>query len=631
MTALLNTPEYRLTYNRALAAIPEHVVGREGVPDLTDPLHSYLYLEKRRQVTIDSVKQRPLLRLWDGSHRYIGQIAQEKSVTVEELMTDSGAGTCVVRHDNWLSQFILYDRRAIEDLHFTVDPIPTMPDWRNRWGGKILAVNAKRDREGLHTVELEALSNREHYKHILAGANPISPPEAQFPKMWVLPLNCRTAVGITAFINLARQYCPFLSIPTNIFNPMGWLGGGGFANLNPLNWPVQVAFINPLFDQSRFSVLSSRWSDMHTVTAPMLEDAGCMVRAYTWLEGDPTSPHTELRAGLDGIPLFGTALRRIADKIGIPASLDELCRPTRNCVVLSVEDKSGTTGPTGTLIDGPIKLAAATADDMITEIVYPVDENVYDADTGAQEGAFFQKLTLTAAAAPWPVFRDNDYSGIIESNRTVHSCTAKTIMVGGHSPSWVNQLQTFAIKYGLSELSQALLAMSPGMGAPGPTSQIPQTPGLEEMYQGQLDDCLLAFQRYTDIKRALWMGDHAYLEHKEQGAGTAYTVAGVLDLRTGHWKTRDYTSFKTTIRNGAPYLVNKDFTLGDRLAFQQGNLLYVDQCYGIKLTYDRDTFPDYDLQIGKGTEEEDPVMRATRTLAQLWNTVGLAMGSSEMF
>ena len=48
---------------------------------------------------------------------------------------------------------------------------------------------------------------------------------------------------------------------------------------------------------------------------------------------------------------------------------------------------------------------------------------------------------------------------------------------------------------------------------------------------------------------------------------------------------------KTTIRNGAPYLVNHDFTLGDRLAFQQGNLLYVDQCYGIKLTYDRSTFP----------------------------------------
>ena len=78
MAVTLNTPDYRLTYNQALAAVPGHLVGREGVPDLTHPLHSYLYLEKRRQVTIDSVKQRPLLRLWDGSHRYLGQIAQAK-------------------------------------------------------------------------------------------------------------------------------------------------------------------------------------------------------------------------------------------------------------------------------------------------------------------------------------------------------------------------------------------------------------------------------------------------------------------------------------------------------------------------------------------------------------------------
>jgi hypothetical protein len=117
------------------------------------------------------------------------------------------------------------------------------------------------------------VSNREHLVHLLAGANPIFPPEVQLPKMWVLPWNCRTALSITMFINLARQFFPFLSIPTNIFNPGGWIGTG-LQGIDPLSWPIQVQFVNPIFDQSRFIIYTSRWTDMHTTTAPHLEDAG---------------------------------------------------------------------------------------------------------------------------------------------------------------------------------------------------------------------------------------------------------------------------------------------------------------------------------------------------------------------
>lgn len=571
------------------------VVGLDGVPDQkTSPVAAWRYLEGRRRIITDSWRQRPLIRLWDKNMQYVATISQEVSVNVEELMKDSGKGEIVIRRNNWLSNFILYDRRAEEDLHITVDPNPLNRNWRTRWGGKVINVRAKRDAEGLHTVTLECTTMREHVKHILAIANPVFPPELQPLRMYVTPGNTRTVVSLAFAINLARQYFPPLAVIDNIFNPTYWLTAR-LGNFNPLNWPIQVAFVNPLTDQSRTTVFASRDSDMHTATAAILEDAGCMIRAYTWLEEDEDSPHTELGE-------FG-----------------ELLRPTRNCIILAVEDKSGVTGPTGTAFDGFLNLIAATADDFITETLFNLDQ-----DGDGQTDPFFRKLLGVAPKPPWVVFRDDEHSGIIESERAVHASTARTIHAGGRSPQWLNQLQTFGIKYLLSQLSAVI---SYGLGA----YQQPGTPGLEELYQGQLDNTLFSMMRFTDLKRALLSGEFAFLEHKERGSGVAYTLAGVLDLRTGAWKTRAYTSFKVSIRNGAPYVLGEDFTLGDRLAFEMARVLHVDQCTAWRLSYDINTPLQVELSIGADSEEEDPVGRALRVAQAAWAFIGMLMGSEGAF
>lgn len=127
------------------------------------------------------------------------------------------------------------------------------------------------------------------------------------------------------------------------------------------------------------------------------------------------------------------------------------------------------------------------------------------------------------------------------------------------------------------------------------------------------------------------MGDMAFLEMFEQGSGSAYTVSGLMALRSGHWKSRAYTSFQTTVRNDAPYCVDLDYTLGDRLGFQMANIIHVDQCTGIRRSYDENTPMRIELSIGRDIEEEDPVARATRTLAQMWNFVGVFFGSQDLF
>jgi hypothetical protein len=592
-------------------------IGKGGPPDpVNNPYSAYAYLDGYRQLILQSAHQRPLVRLWDQDHNFIGQIAQEISVEAEEIYCDTGAATVNIRKDNWLSDFILYDRLSIEDLHLTIDPMPTRRSWDTRWGGKITTVNAKRDSQGLHTIQLQAVHNREHLKHILALANPIFPPEFQIPKMWILPWNCRTAMFISLFLNLARQLDPLLAIPDNFANPAAWLGALINGAISPLGWPIQPQFINVIEDTSRFEVFAARASDFHTASAAIMEDAGCIWRAYTYIYGeDTTSPHPE---------------------VGL--------MPTRSCVVLACEDKSGITGPTGTFADGFISAIAATGDGLITDTIIPQFAPNGQAYTLANQGegplqsmntASLQGFFGVAPAPPTVVFQDGNYSQIVESNHAVHGATAKTIEVGGKSPGWVNDLITFGIKYGLSQLSDVIeyAYVAAGFGAVGAQGavQATGTPGLDELYQGELDDTVLAYERWSDPGRELWGGAMGFLEKFQQGTGTAYTVSGVLSLRAGIWATRNYVSYKTTVRNAAPYIYNYDYTLGDRVGFQMDQIIFCDQVASSKFNWDINTPVNYTIAVGTDRNEMDPVSSAITAIAGVWNAFGMFAGSQELF
>lgn len=595
-------------FDQEIASTPAYrkaITGIDGKPDVkADPMDAYRYIVRRRNVIIRSFKQRPLIRVWDKNMRYIGRITAEKSVEWEDMMYSAGTARLVILRNNWLMDFLIQDVRADEDLHITIDPRRTKRHWSERWGGKVTAAHIKRTAEGIHEVELECISNYEHWRHIYFAANPILPPEVQFPKIFIFPMNIRTATTYTATLNLARQYVPFLSIPTNLLNPGHWLvpivdpalptaqRPRTMGNLNPLDWPVQMAFVNALIDQSRFSFVVSRWTAAETACDPLLKDAGCFMKPITWLEEDDTSPHTEL-----------------AELVG-----ERLARPTRNCVVFQCVNKSRVTGPTGTLFDGILNLVAATADDSITELIFPVDS-----DLDGVTDPLFRKWLGVAPAKPKVVFRDGEYSGIIESDRIQFKAKARTVFTGGKSPQWVNQAQTFAIRYALSQLAQVI---NYALGA----YQQPGTEGLDNLYQGQLDDVLLAFQKYTDPRRVFAMGSHAFLEHAEQGSGTAYTVSGAVTLRQGIWKTRPHTASKVSIVNGYPWIFYEDFELGDAIGFEIAGVIFTDQVNSVRHSYSNEEALKVDLSIGTDADEEDPFARSLRAAQAIWGVVGMILG-----
>lgn len=550
-----------------------------------------MHLLERRFAYMNRRTKAPLIRVWDREMRFIARVENLDRWDWEELANDDGEAhiTFSGKDMEWLREILTYQIDDDEDIHVTIDPDPDKPhDWRARWGGKVVTIEGEDNPGEASITTLNCISNRRHLKGIYLAANPIFPMEVQLPKMFLWGGPTVTTCAFATWINCFRLFSlnGFYPIPRNIFAPEAWL-----QNLSPLNWPVQVMPVNPILDQSRWCTVGSRWKDAHTVLSPVMKDAGVICRAYTWLEGDP-APYT----------MFGPELA-------------EVLKPTRSCVILSFENKSGVTGPTGTMVDGALNLFAATLDDLITETVIPLDT---DRDT--ETDPFFRKLLLVAPKPPAIVWRDVGYGNVRKSKFVIHKSQATDIVVGGKSPQWVNQAITFAIRYGISQLAQVVL----GMEAPG-------VEGLDNLYQGQLDDVFLAFQRYVNPLRSSKAGSYAFREYFHQGHGSAYTLNAFQDLAAGDAAMKAYRSQQFDVGDAQPYILNEDYWLGDRVGVEQRGIHYTQHVTATRAAGSRTEVGRPTISFGDDTREEDPVARGFRTMGNIANFAGLLAGSGDLF
>jgi hypothetical protein len=618
--------------------------GASGVPDLlTSPLQCASYLTGLRDLAVQQGKQRPLIRLGDANLDILTELRGELSCSLEELLADTGKTVLKIHHDNWLVDYLTKQTMPVADLHLIIDPIPTQQNWRWRWGGKITEIHVRRTTKGEYEIELTALSFYEHAKRLLVAANPLFPPEIQLPRMWVLPGPIRTICMATMFVNLARIFMPGWSTITNVANPAGWinpLNPDAVLNVLPTEWPIQVAFVDPVLDQSRWTSIGATWTDWHNTFKDLLTDAGCMMRVYTYLTTDEDSPNIELANLLTLAPDLLSSILGV-DLSTVSTDIAKIVAPLRNCCVFGLVDISGVTGPTGTAADGLISTVAVTLDDLITPvIVNPFTGETWDAGqvlngepieeaSGIDQTYLIESLLDVAPAPPKVIWWDGYWNGMESTDLTWHKGTVKTIMTGSKSPTIVNQAQTFAIRYGLAQLSDVInLAMAHDFGAP---EQVPNTPGLDNLYQGQLDNTLLAWQRYTDPIRALYAGDMAWQEHFEKGSGTAYTLASVITLRSGDWKTRDWAAFKALTMDGQPWIAHLDYQLGDRVGFEDSGTIYVDNVYSIKREWDWSKPVKVTMNIGQDKNKNDPFNAAFKTMAAIYSLVGELAGEGTLF
>lgn len=636
-------PPYGLSFSKLLDGInlPD---GSEGIPDpVTAPVSCFNWMVAKANLKTQSAQQRPMVRLADENLNIMAELVGELSCTTEELMADTGQASIVCSYDNWIVDWLINQTRVDQDIHLIIDPTPTQRTWRTRWGGKVHQINVKRNEDGTSTVEIIALSMREHAKRLLVASNPVVAPEINLPQMWILPGPIRTILFVTFFLNLARLFVPGLSGITNAFNPIGWinpLNTGALFNFDPLAWPIQCAFVNPAIDVSRWTAIGATWQSWHDATTDMLKDCGCIMRAYTFLKDeDEDSPHTELVELINGpvdlLKAFNLeGPEKLVEQLAGRAA-NALARPTRNCVVFSLEDLSGQAGPTGTPLDGLLNLVGVTADDLFTTILF-------DTDTGQTLGGepvvdvinptspIFESLLQVAPQPPKAIWRESAYDRVQSKSHTLYKAPVKTIMTGGRSPSIVNETQTFGIQYGLSQI-QTVVAAGPAEFAAVVESGPPIGAGLSSLYQGQLDNTLLAWERITDPVRAIWTGDLGYNEHLETGSQTAYTLASILTLRQGDWNTRAYYGFQAQVISGFPWVLDVDVRLGERAGWEMDGIIYVDQITAIKRSWDRGSPVLCNLSVGDDKDKQDPIARGLRAINAVYGVLGGLLGQGTLF
>jgi hypothetical protein len=521
-------------------------------------------LLKRARAQETEQRARPVVKLYDKDWLLYSVLWGEIEAEFEERLNDTGEGSLKIFGKHKARDWLLKEVLEAEDVHITVET----PGYR--WAGKADTITyTQPSGSTFDYVECHFLHDYEHVKKVICYSNPVLPAEFQWPKIWMWAGPSIFGVRTLIFLNLLRRFGPLWALPENIFSPASWL-----ANLNPDNWPIVVKPGSGLLvDTSMWTVLSTRFGNLHDVITPTMRDAGLQLTCERWLPGDPQ-------------PAPGHMFL------------------TKATLLLGLEDKSGVRGPTGTALDGLLSLGSTILADGITEVIDVVDAGPVPPEYDTI--GFFG----TVKEMPWVSFRNGmrtGLTGISSWSMTVHKTLAGAIVTGGKSPSWVNS--------GLKLLLNAAL---------GYIGMLFGNPGLAlGIFDKQVEDVILAFHRVGHPIRQSITGRGQYGEHWENTGGTGFSVSALQAIRIGLWKTRAYTSFKFEVVNGKPYWIHKHFTLGDRASGETGDVsdgigkLYVDQVHGTKLTWGRDKDATHEIVLGNGDAERLPGALLSSQLEQV--------------
>lgn len=492
-----------------------------------------------------------------------GVVGNYLSLSFGFKRNDVGVLAMTLPHDTQFRDFLLNNE---DGENATI--IIVVETQAKRWEGMVDRIALLRDEDGTETIDVSALHLWEHVKHICCWASPFAPLAAQWPRHMTVWGGTKTVINTYLTANLIRLQANWWSTPYDYGDAPSWVELGGAM------WPICVVPSDPLKDTTKWTAAIARFEMAHELFQPLLDDAGLMLTARLFLPDEDEQPAPDWYY---------------------------LDRPT---IVLEVLDKSGVTGTTGTWLDGVTQFFEDFLDDGQVER-YPANEPETDYEQDYTVG-----VLGTKTAKPWVRFREGEFSGISSSEIAIHKPLATDVIVGGRSPGWVNAGIEMAIKNML-----AWLGLLIGL------------PGLDSLYQGQLDDVFLAFARIQDRERARQAGPFAYREHFVTGSDKAFTLDGVMALHQGNWDTRGYTSKKVTVDAvSAPYTFGEapkggHYDIGDQITFEIDNWLYTDYVTEATFVDDRSTASKWEIVIGDGADEESELMHAHRQLSRLASIV----------
>jgi hypothetical protein len=282
-----------------------------------------------------------------------------------------------------------------------------------RWAGWVDIALDKFDGK-TYTVECSCISLYAMLSRVVAWPAPELPIQVQFPNH---------GVDFGGAVTVLQRFMEsqFLRLQSGIWelvNNLGslnldwrswfgtWLASNGDI-IDMLRTPFVVVRDNPLTDTSPFVSINWRMDKLDTLIQQTVKDNGLVVEVNLWKEGDAQPPN--LLLPLD-IPTY----------------------------VVTVKDRSGRTGPTGTALDGFLLDFLDLEDSSSGEVLKPF---LNPGNEYAPDGVAIAPVLGVNFVPPWVIFTDHPRGGLTEFEFAHHAPLAWQIVSGGKSPKWAGALR----------------------------------------------------------------------------------------------------------------------------------------------------------------------------------------------
>lgn len=308
---------------------------------------------------------------------------------------------------------------VVLQCHRTTVPVVIQAGYL-RWSGRVDVAHDKFGEETPDVVECELLGDYAWLTRIIAWSNFLAPIIAQFPNRGTAMGGAVTVIKYIIGTQTFRLQSGLWDLVNNLANlNLDWrtwfgtmlmqdLGDDGRPGLDDvmrmLRTPIYVIPTNPFLDTSPFVAVTWRFQKLSELIEQIVEDNGLVVEVKLWLPGDPQPP------GVGAFPL------------------------TTATITVDVKDRQGVVGPTGTFLDGILRVLVDLQSSLFGQLLAPL---LNPARLGAPQGINIAPAVGVNFVQPWCLFNGDDPKSGVKGELVHHHPLAWRMLAGGRSPKWV--------------------------------------------------------------------------------------------------------------------------------------------------------------------------------------------------